>query len=136
MINAARETSELTLAKGKPFPLDFHDERTAQHDETFVAFKMHVRSGIAPDLIGIVIPDLEQVGTKSNVIRRGVTGKQGAVIGQSAVRNAAHITIPSRRRSKRMTFSHALRVSTGMKWTLRRRHSMRMLSRHSCTRRT
>jgi hypothetical protein len=72
MIYTLWKATEVARTDGNAFALHINYQSAPEHDETFVAFPMHVWDWVAPGVKGVVVPDLEPLRAKADPIRRCV----------------------------------------------------------------
>jgi hypothetical protein len=74
---SAGEAHELSWTNDHAHALDFDDEFPSKHDETFVAVRMEMGSDVFPGLIGVFVPDVQQIRAERNIVRRLSTHQKG-----------------------------------------------------------
>jgi hypothetical protein len=68
MKHTAWKATELAWANANPLSGDLDHQTTTQHDKTFIALGMGVRSRVVPSLICLVIPNLKALGGETYAI--------------------------------------------------------------------
>ena len=77
VVDADWKAAEFALAYGEVFVLDLDLEPPLEHDETLVALLVHVQTLVTPGCVGVVIPDLQFLRAKTDLIRRHSTHEEG-----------------------------------------------------------
>jgi hypothetical protein len=72
MIDALGKAAKLAWANGEAFAFHLDYDAAAQDDKTLVAVLMSMRHGVGPALDSVVVPDLQPLGLKADLIWRRV----------------------------------------------------------------